>query len=176
MAYKYQLIFLGDIKNNACDTIKACFFDKIHSIGLKNNMFEVIYNETFYKKYLNKQPSFVFYFGNINHSEKDIEVLKVLLDNGDAILPIYFGENFEAEVPKVIHIMNGRQYFADDIEKYINYAFESMRLLRENRKLFISYRRTDSSAVANQLFDAFVRWIHILSILLKIFKKNYTIE
>lgn len=77
MAYKYQLIFLGDIKNNACDTIKACFFDKIHSIGLKNNMFEVIYNETFYKKYLNKQPSFVFYFGNINHSEKDIEVLKV---------------------------------------------------------------------------------------------------
>ena len=43
------------------------------------------------------------------------------------------------------------------IEKYINYAFESMRLLRENRKLFISYRRTDSSAVANQLFDAFVR-------------------
>ena len=32
-----------------------------------------------------------------------------------------------------------------------------MRLLRENRKLFISYRRTDSSAVANQLFDAFVR-------------------
>lgn len=32
-----------------------------------------------------------------------------------------------------------------------------MKLLRENRKLFISYRRTDSSAVANQLFDAFVR-------------------
>ena len=157
MTYKYQLIFLGDINNNACNTIKVRFFDKIHSIGLRENMFEVIYNETFERKYSNKKPSFVFYFGNLNHSEKDIDILKVLLDNGDAILPIYFGDNFEAEVPKIIHVMNGRQYIADHIEKYINYAFESMRLLRENRKLFISYRRTDSSAVANQLFDAFVR-------------------
>ena len=157
MTYKYQLIFLGDIKNNACNTIKVRFFEKIQSIGLKNNMFEVVYADTFRKKYSNKQPSFVFYFGDINHSEKDIDALKVLLDNGDAILPIYFGENFETEVPEIIHIMNGRQYIADHIEKYINYAFESMRLLRENRKLFISYRRTDSSAVANQLFDAFVR-------------------
>lgn len=58
--------------------------------------------------------------------------------NGDTILPIYFGENFEAEIPEVIHGMNGRQYIADYVEKYINYAFESMGLLRENRKLFIS--------------------------------------
>lgn len=53
--------------------------------------------------------------------------------------------------------MNGKRYIVDDHEKYVNYAFESMKLLRENRKLFISYRRTGSSAVANQLFDAFVR-------------------
>lgn len=157
MAYKYQLIFLGDIKNNACNTIKVRFFEKILSIGLNSNMFELVYVDTFFEKYSNKQPTFAFYFGDINHSEKDIDALKVLLDNGDAIFPIYFGENFEAEVPEIIHVMNGKQYVADHIEKYINYAFESMRLLRENRKLFISYRRTDSSAVANQLFDAFVR-------------------
>lgn len=28
MTYKYQLIFLGDINNNACNTIKVRFFDK----------------------------------------------------------------------------------------------------------------------------------------------------
>ena len=181
MTYKYQLIFLGDIKNDACNAIKVRFFEKIQSIGLNNNMFEVVHVDTFREKYSNKQPSFVFYFGNINHSEKDIDVLKVLLDNGDAILPIYFGEKFEAEVPEIIHVMNGRQYIADHIEKYINYAFESMRLLRENRKLFISYRRTDSSAVANQLLllsgiITMYFLTHILSILLKIFKKNYITE
>lgn len=63
MVYKYQLILLGDIKNAVCDAIKVCFFEKIHDIGLKDDMFEVIYSDDFYKKYLNKQPSFVFYFG-----------------------------------------------------------------------------------------------------------------
>ena len=105
MAYKYQLIFLGDIKNNACNTIKVRFFEKILSIGLNSNMFELVYVDTFFEKYSNKQPTFAFYFGDINHSEKDIDALKVLLDNGDAILPIYFGENFEAEVPEIIHVM-----------------------------------------------------------------------
>ncbi|KKB51179.1 hypothetical protein HMPREF1212_01909 [Parabacteroides sp. HGS0025] len=157
MFYKYQLILLGDIENAVCDAIRVCFFEKIHDIGLKDEMFEVIYADSFSEKYLNKQPSFVFYFGKTDHQDTDADILKILIDNGDAVFPIYFGEKFENEVPKVIHIMNGKRYIVDDHEKYINYAFESMKLLRENRKLFISYRRTDSSAVANQLFDAFVK-------------------
>lgn len=157
MVYKYQLILLGDIENAVCDAIRVCFFEKIHDIGLKDEMFEVIYADNFSEKYLNKQPSFVFYFGKIDHQDTDAAILKILIDNGDAVFPIYFGEKFENEVPKVIHIMNGKRYIVDDHDKYVNYAFESMKLLRENRKLFISYRRTDSSAVANQLFDAFVK-------------------
>ncbi|MEB3376244.1 toll/interleukin-1 receptor domain-containing protein [Bacteroides sp. CR5/BHMF/2] len=100
---------------------------------------------------------FCFLFWKTDHQDIDADILKILIDNGDAVFPIYFGEKFENEVPKVIRIMNGKRYIVDDHEKYVNYAFESMKLLRENRKLFISYRRTDSSAVANQLFDAFVR-------------------
>lgn len=49
MVYKYQLILLGDIKNAVCDAIKVCFFEKIHDIGLKDDMFEVIYSDDFYK-------------------------------------------------------------------------------------------------------------------------------
>ena len=33
MTYKYQLIFLGDIKNDACNAIKVRFFEKIQSIN-----------------------------------------------------------------------------------------------------------------------------------------------
>lgn len=157
MTYKYQLILLGDIVNAACDAIKVCFLKRIHELGLKNEMFEVIYNDNFGRKYLNKQPSFVYYFGSVCHDNADDDILEELLKNGDAVFPIYFGDKFEDEVPKVIHIMNGRRYIAEDHENYVNYALESMKLLRENRKLFISYRRTDSSYVANQLFDAFVK-------------------
>ena len=126
MTYKYQLIFLGDIKSDACTAIKNRFFEKIQSIGMNNNMFETIYADSFREKYLNKQPSFVFYFGDINSSEKDIDVLKILLDNGDAILPIFFGENFEAEVPEIIHVMNGRQYNADTL-KYLDYPLVELK-------------------------------------------------
>lgn len=157
MTYKYQLILLGDIGNVACDAIKVCFFEKIHDFGLKDEMFEVIYAERFHQQYLNKQPSFMFYFGKTDHQNADASILKELMDNGDAVFPLYFGNNFKDEVPEVIHIMNGKRYIVDDLERYVNHALESMKLLRENRKLFISYRRTDSAAVANQLFDAFVR-------------------
>ena len=47
MTYKYKLIFLGDINNNACNTIKVLCFDKIHSIGLRVTLFVVLYNENF---------------------------------------------------------------------------------------------------------------------------------
>lgn len=157
MIYKYQLILLGDTTNDACKRIKTIFFEKIRAIGLNNEMFEVIYASDFHDKYSNKQPSFVFYFGMKNHSDKDADLLKLLLENGDAVFPMYFGENFEEEIPEIIQTMNGKRYDSKQCDRYVNYAFESMRLLRETRKLFISYRRTDSSAVANQLFDAFVR-------------------
>ena len=57
MTYKYQLIFLGDIKNDACNAIKVRFFEKIQSIGLNNNMFEVVHVDTFREKYSNKRDT-----------------------------------------------------------------------------------------------------------------------
>lgn len=158
MVYKYQLILLGDTDNPACGIIKRRFLGRIKELGLKEDMFNVIYACNFLQKYSNKQPAFVFYFGKPEHQDRDVAILKTLLDNGDAIFPIYFGEKFEDEIPEIIRIMNGKQYTTEnDCEEYVNDALESLKLLRSNRKLFISYRRTDSSAVANQLFDAFVR-------------------
>ncbi len=155
--YKYQLVFLGDIENKACKVIQDCFFQKVNDIGLEDCMFEVIYAKDFAEKYSNKRPSFVYYFGKINHQDADEGILKGLIENGEAVFPLYFGDIFENEVPDVIRIMNGRRYVENDIDKYVNCALEAMKLMRERRKLFISYRRTDSSAIANQLFDVFVK-------------------
>lgn len=156
MNYKYQLIFLGNVEHEACEAIRQKFFHKIGDFGLEENMFEVIHANDFNDKYSNKQPTLVFFFGDVNNLIRDVELLQTLIENGDAILPLYFGEKFEKEIPEVIRKMNGERYSSDKVDKYVNCAFESMRLLRGNRKVFISYRRTDSSAVANQLFDAFV--------------------
>ncbi len=153
MTFKYQLVLLGDTNNVACGIIRSLFFKKIRELGLQDDMFNVIYASDFQREYQNKQPSFVYYFGKVG-CDMDTDVLKKLIGNGDAIFPIYFGDKFEEEVPQIIRIMNGRKYVTKDCEKYVDYALESMRLLRESRKLFLSYRRTESTVVANQLFDA----------------------
>ena len=158
MIFKYQVIFLGNIENPACDTIKDCFFEKLRDMGIFEDSVQVIYADNFSKDYQNKQPSFVYYLGSPTHKDRDVALLDELMKNGDVILPLYFSKgNFNEEIPKVIRCMNGKLYDVKDNESYVNYALECLRLLRVNRRLFISYRRTESTAVANQLFDTLVR-------------------
>ena len=159
MFFKYQLIFLGDIANPACEAIKRRFHKKINEMGLPADSFLEIYSENFAASYQNKQPSFVYYLGKKNHGDLDADKLELLMNNGDAIIPIHFQKDgFLDEIPKVAWKMNGKVYCEERIDAFVNYALEALRLMRQNRKLFISYRRSDSTVVANQLFDALVRY------------------
>lgn len=158
MIFKYQLIFLGDIDNPACNAIRERLHERIREMGVLEDMFIDVFTSNFHDDYQNKQPSFVYYFGKINHQGRDKDILSILMSNGDPIIPLYFTEGgFYNEVPEEILKMNGKPYQADNLDAYVNYALESLRLMRKNRKLFISYRRTDSSKIANQLFDALIR-------------------
>lgn len=158
MLFKYQLIFLGDIENPACKAIRERFHKIICEMGILEDMFIDIYADNFDKNYQNKQPSFVYYFGKKDHKDRDDTILTQLMSNGDPIIPMYFKEDaFYEEIPKVIQKMNGKHYQEENLDAYVNCALESLRLMRKNRKLFISYRRTDSSKIANQLFDALIR-------------------
>ena len=158
MYFKYQIIFLGDIANPACEAIRRRFFEKTSEIGLPADSFLEIYSGNFAACYQNKQPSFVYYFGKKGHCDLDTDKLEFLMNNGDAIMPVFFREDgFLDEIPKAAWKMNGKVYSDDRTDAFVNYALEALRLMRQNRKLFISYRRNDSTVVANQLFDALVR-------------------
>lgn len=158
MYFKYQIIFLGDIANPACEAIKRRFYEKTHEMGLPAESFMEIYSKNFTTCYQNKQPSFVYYFGKKDHNNLDADKLDILITNGDAIIPVYFQkDSFYEEIPKVVWKMNGKVYSDEKTDAFVNYALEALRLMRQNRKLFISYRRSDSTVVANQLFDALVR-------------------
>lgn len=158
MIYKYQIIFLGDVANQAYMEIRYRFFTKIQEMGMPDYAFETIDASNFAQKYNNKQPAFAYYFGKEGHNNCDEDILEELLRNGDAIIPVFFKiGNFENEIPEVICKMNGKPYISDDVDKFVNYAFESLHLLRKMRKLFISYRRIDSAKIANQLFDVLNR-------------------
>ena len=158
MYFKYQIIFLGDIANPACEAIKRRFYEKTNEMGIPAESFIEIYSGNFIACYLNKQPFFVYYFGKKDHNNLDADKLDILMTNGDSIIPVYFQkDSFLEEIPKVAWKMNGKVYSDVKTDAFVNYALEALRLVRQNRKLFISYRRSDSTVVANQLFDALVR-------------------
>lgn len=158
MTYYYQLIFLGNKGNNAFNEIRGRFQTLIKEFGMDETCVKIIKAENFYIDYSNCQPTFAFFLGDPVHRDDDVAKLEILLNNGDAIYPLYFGEGaFEHETPDCLHAMNGHRYTVEEVDKYVNCALESLRLLRKTRKIFISYRRTDSTAVANQLFDVLTR-------------------
>ncbi len=158
MTYYYQLVFLGDTGNNAFSEIRGRFLTLITELGMDESSFKIIKADNFDIDYSNSQPTFAFFLGDPVHRDDDVAKLEVLLNNGDAIYPLFFGEGaFEQETPNCLRAMNGHRYGVEEIDKYVNCALESLRLLRKTRKIFISYRRTDSTAVANQLFDVLTR-------------------
>ena len=158
MHFKYQLIFLGDITNSAYGAIKDAFFAKIRDLGITNAAFDVICADDFIHKYTSKQPTFVYYLGCRNNPGTDSDILAQLFGNGDAIYPLYFNQQcFENEIPEVIRDMNGSLYVPNEVEAIVNCALEYFRLLRKSRRVFISYKRSEATHVAQQLFDLLIQ-------------------
>lgn len=155
MGFKYQLIFLGDIRNKAYEEIIKVFFDKVKDLGIQQDAIEVICASNI-NMYSNKQPAFAFYLGCANNYGLDANILERLIKNGDIVFPLYF-ENFENEIPDVIKHMNGTLYIPNKVDAVVNCALESFRLLRKSRRVFISYKRTESTGVAQQLFDLLIK-------------------
>ena len=103
MIFKYQLIFLGNIDNPACNAIRERLHERIREMGVLEDMFIDVFTSNFHDDYQNKQPSFVYYFGKTNHQNRDKDILSTLMSNGDPIFPLYFTKGgFHNEIPEVI--------------------------------------------------------------------------
>lgn len=154
MKYKYQLIILGSdtpIIQNLLDL----FAKRIKELNLPSDSLKIIDRNNFENEYLGNQPSFVFYFGDVKGDFKDTDIASKLLKDGSMILPIYFtDESFSKEIPKILENQNGIQYKKIEEDRIVNIALESFELLRSTRKVFISYKRNESTSVAIQLFEA----------------------
>jgi hypothetical protein len=153
MLCKYQLILLGSLENLS-DKLIDLFFKRIDELKLIKDTFVIIKEENFEKEYRKNQPAFAIYFGDKNGNFNHIGILQRLLKDKIMILPIYFEQNcFMKHIPKDIHGQNGLLYESMQDDKIINLILESFRLLRSSRKIFISYKRSESSSVAIQLYE-----------------------
>ena len=150
MKYKYQLVLIGeneDLFKSLEIELKKGFDDlKIISDSLK------ILREIDIEEYSGGQPAFVIYAGHKNNfTGKQKEILEKQKLDGNIILPV-FNHNFTDEIPEFLSNQNGIN-FNDNVQKIKNIVLEGFELLRKNRKLFISYKRSESSNIAIQLYE-----------------------
>ena len=155
MNYKYQLILLGTYDGTEKEIVKL-FTQKLNELRLQKNFYQIVFSEDFDSEYKGNQPTYTIFLGSQEGIFKDIDKLERLLNEGNLILPIFY-DSFSSEIPNILENQNGLKYDDTQKDKIVDLVLESFGQLRITRKVFISYRRDESSSVAIQLYEALER-------------------
>lgn len=155
MDFKYQLILLGSFDGTE-NEISDLFLKRLEELKLQANFYEIVYSRDFEALYKGNQPTYTIYFGSQSGNFQDLDKIQRLLNEGNIILPV-FHNSFTAEIPEILGNQNGLRYSANEKDKIVNLILESFGKLRNTRKVFISYRRDQSTSVAIQLYEALER-------------------
>lgn len=150
MKYRYQLIFLGE-NEDLFNGLKAELTNKFDELKLIQDLLKFITGDNI-SEYTGAEPAYVIYSGHKDKLDAETEaILHHQKLDGNVILPVYL-ESFTEEMPKLLENQNGLK-FDGNIKKICNLILEGFELLRKNRKIFISYKRSESSNVAIQLYE-----------------------
>ncbi|MEO7313385.1 MAG: toll/interleukin-1 receptor domain-containing protein [Chitinophagaceae bacterium] len=152
MDYKYQVILLGSL-TSISDNIVKLFYDSLKELNLQSSLYKIIKSSEIDAGYKGNQPTFALYFGNSTGKHEDIDVVDKLMKDGNIVLPIFY-DSFKKEIPSTLNNQNGLKYDDSQNEKIVNLILESFGKLRNTRKVFVSYKRDESTSVAIQLYEA----------------------
>lgn len=153
MKYKYQLIILGTTENPIVEEILNQIKTKITDLKLPKNILNIINRDNINTEYGGNQPAFSIYFGDKNGNSKDLDVLKKIIEDGTMILPVFYTE-FSKEIPEILANQNGIKYDDHHLDWIANIVLQAFGLLRKTRKVFISYKRSESTSIAIQMYEA----------------------
>jgi len=145
--YKYQIILLGTI-TSISDEIISLFYKKLEQLKLSKE-FYVFFDRTSIENYKGNQPAYVIYFGNSDGNHEDVDLTEKMIKDGNIILPIFY-EDFNKEIPKILENQNGLKYNSEQLDKITDLILQSFGKLRSTRKVFISYKRDESTYHVNE--------------------------
>ena len=150
----YQLVLLGE-KLLYRELIIEQFSKKIETLGMSNSSIQIITRSNFRTLYKANNPTYCLYFGN-ECKTLDDKFLNILIKDATLILPIVSDLNDTAKlIPESLKKINAFELKDDTkINSLVSCILEGFNLLRESRRLFISYKRSESSTVAIQLYEA----------------------
>ncbi|OQP63362.1 hypothetical protein A3860_23725 [Niastella vici] len=154
MTTTYQLITIG-ISHTLKDTIIESFFQRVEELGIPTELISIINGENF-NQYKPNAPSVCLYFGEPQVKQfPDLVILEQLQANAVFTIPIVPDlKNFSNSIPESLRPINGTALNnLTQVDAIVNSILEGLSLLRESRRLFISYRRIESRTMAIQLYE-----------------------
>lgn len=150
----YQLIFLGK-KTKYEELITSDLFHQIEILGIQNESIKILNQHNFEKEYSSNNPTYCLYFGS-EDTLIDANILNVLIADATLILPVISNLKLaNNHLPSELHPINAVTIQStNDIPSITSSILEGFGLLRQARRLFISYKRSESSSIAIQLYEA----------------------
>ncbi|MBQ4553989.1 MAG: toll/interleukin-1 receptor domain-containing protein [Spirochaetaceae bacterium] len=147
----YQLIILGNKINDSNEIIQQ-LKNKLYELHISKNVIKLIDSNNIQDLSI-KHPAICLYFGN--EKKSDITIIDNLLSQNILILPLVSDlREVPNEIPDNLSTINCFEFNTQNkIPEIVNIILEKFELLPQKRKIFISYKRSDSTKVALQLYS-----------------------
>jgi hypothetical protein len=156
---KYQVIALGGSRDRKAATLFSTLKRRVDDLGLSSNEHVVFIEDPSVSTIdTGKAPTAAVFFGGVSRTTGIDDAATLLRDRGVFVLPVVPDiKRYNTFVPPSLSGINGIEQNAGDpaMETIAQRVLEELRLVRERRLVFISYRRDESAAVAEQLYRTF---------------------
>lgn len=153
----YEIAILGSVSPENRDRLTETIRGMIEDFDLALGQDVLIHNSATVGQRDKAAAFAAVYFGGVPHVEVDLA--QDLVRSSAPIIPtIATGANFGLEVPDFLQSTNGLTRRNDDPEmtELASAILEVVGLLRRQRRVFVSYRRVESTEAALQLHDLLI--------------------
>lgn len=149
----YQVLLLG-VSDDRRESLKGLILRHVEEMGLGAETIDFL-DEEASKSRDRRSPTMAIFFGCQN-AVVDTKLIEDLLDESIVIAPVVTSlTRVHDELPIQIRHLNALSVDGEgDLGRLSNLVLETFRLLRRERRLFISYRRVDAQPMAERLYDA----------------------
>lgn len=150
----YQVILLGsiDVRRTA---MKRALSERLVELGLEEEAIALI-DEANAATRDPRLPLMAIFFGEASVAA-DSSLVRELISESVVIAPVVSSpDQVQSEIPPQLRGVNALELRSDGhgLDRLVSLVLETFRLLRTERRLFISYRRNDAYPFAERLYNA----------------------
>ena len=152
----YQVVLLGQTRPAVRDALRQTLVARMREMDLDVDAHVAFLDASTAGTVTQAGPVVCAFIGGHGYDVADAAAVAQLVNDAVLVLPLVESlDGYRDQVPESLWPINGKALSGavDDVESAAGLVMEGLGLLRRTRRLFISYRRTEASDAAHQLYD-----------------------